>query len=130
MSDKHKRRWYQFSLWRLMIALTLTSVALGSLSVLCFRVASRRRAVVDIKAMGGMVEYDFEWEGAKTPTGFAVDVGRVLGDEYAFSEVSMVAFGGRDASAFGDGQLSLFFHWLIGQCHPVAGDFVRRSEGQ
>lgn len=89
-AGKRKRRWLQFSLRTLLVAMAVFAVWLGFKSAR----ARRQRAAVDrILELGGIVMYDYEYEeGAKPP---APDwLRQLLGDEY-FLTVEGVALGTR-----------------------------------
>jgi len=60
VSDKPKRRWYQFSLKTLLVVFTLASVSLGWLTYERNEVQKRETAIARIKELGGRVYFDEE----------------------------------------------------------------------
>jgi Leucine Rich Repeat (LRR) protein len=85
VSDKPKRRWYQFSLLTLLVVLTLLCVGPGGFVAYEQRKARQQQAAVEaIEKLGGSVEYDEE-----VPARSAM-VRQILGDE-SFGNVDVVS---------------------------------------
>jgi hypothetical protein len=90
MSEKPKRRWYQFSLRRLLVFAMLVSIGMCWVGVKLCRARKQRIAVEAIVRAGGFVTYDFVMEGSqpRVPAWLL----RLLGCDFLF-DVSKVSFG-------------------------------------
>lgn len=109
VTEKRKRRWYQFSLRTLLIAVLLLSLAFGWLAARMER--ARGRETVDaIRRLGGSVYFDYQWDedeqkwrfdGVRPPSGWKA---RLLGEDVG-SKVRVVRLG--PPTEVSDGDLRL-----------------------
>jgi hypothetical protein len=100
-SDKHKRRWFQFSLRSLLIATVICAVACGWLGKKVEQKRDERDAVQAIVKLGGGVQYDYQQGSGGTPHGPAW-LRKLLGDDF-LSHVERVDFIGRSEVVGGTG---------------------------
>ena len=70
MSDKPKRRWYQFSLKTLLVVMTLLCLGPGGYVAYEQEKARRQKAAVEaIEKLGGNVKYDWTCQSARRRCG-------------------------------------------------------------
>ena len=110
MTEKPKRRWYQFSLRTLLVATAVCALLMGLLTNRLIRAGKQRRIVAEIQGVGGAVLYDFQydftpenhripgWERPPTPT---LIPRLILGDDF-FAGVVFVQI---TSSVFADADL-------------------------
>ena len=89
-----RRRWFQYSLRSFLILLTVFAVWLG---VVVNRAREQREAVKAIEALGGVVLYDWEFNGLPLPTVRENPNGphwlrQLVGDDF-FQDVQVVVIG-------------------------------------
>ena len=94
MTDKPKRRWFQFRLRTLMVFVTLCAVACSWFTVRWQRARGQREAVEAIEKAGGSVLYDYQVDADWILTGVSEPpvpgwLRNVLGEDF-FSDVVIV----------------------------------------
>lgn len=104
-APKSKRRWFQYSLWTLLIVITLCAVSCSWLALKLRQARRQRETVAAIEKLGGNVRYD-EWFGRdsdqSTRTPAPAWLYNLLGDGF-FRTVTVVDFRG---NAIGDVDLA------------------------
>ncbi len=86
MTDKPKRRWYQFSLRSMFVLMTLVACACSWYAYEMNKAAKRRESVAAIIKLGGKVRYDFEM---RKPPGWFSWMRRLHDDEYLGNAASV-----------------------------------------
>ena len=93
MTDKPKRRWYQYSLRTLFVLMTLFAIACSWYAVEMQKAAKRRAAIAEITKLGGLVlYYDAATPSWGEPPGWFSWLRILHGDEQLGNAVSVIFF--------------------------------------
>jgi len=87
MSEKSKRRWFQYSLRTLLVLVLVVSLPCSWLAVKIRQKEKERQAVEEIENLGGIVFYDYQYQGTEAPG--PAWMRKLLGDDF-FSDVVSV----------------------------------------
>lgn len=104
VTEKRKRRWLQFSLTTLFLAVLLLSLPLSWLVVRMERARRRTEAVERITELGGSVSYDYTQAGEQRPAPawlcrLTVSVGRLVANEESAPELGQLVDDPRSRAA-------------------------------
>jgi hypothetical protein len=107
---KSRRRWFQYSLRTLLLAMLLASIGMSWITIRVQRARRQKAAVEEIRKLGGEVTYDYEYPQpgpgsswrAPQPPGLA-PLRNLLGEDF-FTDVVEVTF--HDGSRFTDADLA------------------------